>query len=121
MANVDEVHIGELVKAVFKKSGMTVKELATQLNCERTNIYTIFRRRTIDVELLAKLSKALHYNFLDEAMKLYGLTATFSPTLNLNLLFEKLTMEHIHHLMQVLEEFKKNKDVIITHDYPMKM
>lgn len=109
MANTDNVHIGQLVKSVFDESGMTVSELARKLHCERTNVYTIFRRRTIDVELLAKLSKALNYNFLDEAMKLYGLTATFSPTLSLNFLLENLTMENIHHLMKALEDFKKTK------------
>lgn len=109
MANTGNVHIGQLVKDVFDESGMSVSELARQLRCERTNVYTIFKRRTIDVELLAMLSIILNHNFLDDAMKLYGLTATFSPTLSLNLLLENLTMEHIHHLMNVLEEIKKTK------------
>lgn len=101
--------MGQLVKSVFDESGMTVSELARQLHCERTNVYTIFRRRTIDVELLAMLSDILNHNFLDDAMKLYGLTATFSPTLSLNLLLENLTTEHILYLTKVLEEIKKTK------------
>ena len=86
---------------------MTVTELAKQLSCERTNIYTIFRRRTVDVELLAKLSKVLHHNFLDDAMKLYGLTATYNPTLSLNFRLEDMSLEKIEHLMKLLDEFKE--------------
>ena len=107
MANSSEVHIGRLIKAVFSESGMTVTELAKQLSCERTNIYTIFRRRTVDVELLAKLSKVLHHNFLDDAMKLYGLTATYNPTLSLNFRLEDMSLEKIEHLMKLLDEFKE--------------
>ena len=42
-----EVHIGKLVKSVFDESGMTVSELARRLCCERTNVYSIFRRSSM--------------------------------------------------------------------------
>ena len=105
MANTDNVHIGQLVKSVFDESGMTVSELARKLHCERTNVYTIFRRRTVDVELLAMLSEILDHNFLDDAMKLYGLTATFSPKLELNIGFDDFTAEKVERLKEVLSEF----------------
>ena len=107
MANIDNVHIGQLVKAVFDESGMTVSELARQLRCERTNVYTIFKRRTIDVELLAILSKTLNHNFLDDAMRLYGLTATFSPKLSICIGFEDFSVEKIERLAEMLNEFMK--------------
>lgn len=106
MANTDNVHIGQLVKSVFDESGMTVSELARQLHCERTNVYTIFRRRTIDVELLAMLSEILNHNFLDDAMKLYGLTATFSPKLNICICFENFSTEKMKQLTEVISKFK---------------
>lgn len=102
-----KIHIGNLVKSVFNESGMTVSELARQLSCERTNIYTIFKRRTVDVELLAKLSEILNHNFFDDAMLLYGLTATFSPKLNLTISFEGITTEKIKRLEEVLDELKE--------------
>lgn len=103
----DNVHIGQLIKSVFDESGMTVSELARQLHCERTNVYTIFKRRTVDVELLAMLSEILNHNFLDDAMRLYGLTATFSPKLNLNISLDGLTTEKMQHLAEVIAEFKE--------------
>lgn len=107
MINTENVHIGQMVKAVFDKSGMSVSELARQLRCERTNVYTIFRRRTVDVELLAMLSEILNHNFLDDAMRLYGLTATFSPKLNICIGFEDFSAENMERLAEVLAEFKQ--------------
>lgn len=107
MAKSHKIHIGHLVKSVFDESGMTVSELARQLSCERTNIYTIFKRRTVDVELLANLSEILNHNFLDDAMRLYGLTATFSPKLNFNISFDGFTTEKIKRLTEVLDELKE--------------
>lgn len=106
MTNTDNVHIGQLVKSVFDESGMSVSELARQLRCERTNVYTIFKRRTVDVELLALLSEILNHNFLDDAMQLYGLTATFSPKLNLCISLDEFSAEKMERLAEVLNEFK---------------
>lgn len=86
---------------------MTITELADHLNCDRTNIYTIFRRRTIDVEMLSKLSVALQHNFLEDAMKLYGLTPTPSPTLNISLHLDDTSAEKIKRLMDFLVQFKQ--------------
>lgn len=43
--------------------GRSVAWLATQMNYERANVYNIFRRKSIDTELLRKLSVLLKYNF----------------------------------------------------------
>lgn len=102
------VHIGKLVKSVFSDSGMSVAELARQLHCERTNVYTIFRRRTVDVELLSRLSKILKHNFLADAMQMYGLSDTLRPQLNLTLNLDELTNEKVAKLMEVLEKVKQD-------------
>ena len=82
---------------------MSVSELARQLRCERTNVYTIFRRRSIDVELLARLSNILDHNFLDEAMQLYGLS---SPSLNLTLRLDHLSADNLSRLSELLSEIQ---------------
>ena len=104
----DNVHIGHLIKSVFDESGMSVSELARQLHCERTNVYTIFKRRTVDVEFLAMLSEILNHNFLDDAMRLYGLTATFSPKLNLSISLDNFTKEKMERLTEMLDELTSN-------------
>ena len=110
MTNTDNVHIGQLVKTVFDESGMTVSELARKLNYERTNVYTIFKRRTIDVELLAMLSEILNYNFLNDAMRLYGLTARFSPQLHINISLDDCSKENAESMVELLETQKRNRD-----------
>ena len=37
--------------------------LAKKINCDRTNIYKIFQRPSIDTELLSRISKALEHDF----------------------------------------------------------
>ncbi len=105
MAQQANLHIGQLVKAVFDRSGMSVAEFARQLNCERTNVYTIFRRRTIDVELLVRISYILNHNFLDDIMQLTGLRAKYSPSLNLNISFDNRTVDETETVMKRLENF----------------
>lgn len=61
-----KIHIGKLIKEKFRNSGYTTTELAAILHCDRTNIYRIFNRQSIDCELLNNISKALHYDFLKE-------------------------------------------------------
>ena len=99
-----KVHIGKLVKSVFDGSGLTVAELARRLHCERTNVYTIFRRRSIDVELLARLSKILDHNFLNDAMRLYGLSST--PSVNLTLRLDHLSADNLSRLSELLSKFQ---------------
>lgn len=108
MAQQANIHIGQLVKAVFDKSSMSVAEFARQINCERTNVYTIFRRRTIDVELLVKISYILDHNFLDDVIHLTGLQAKFSPSLKLNISFNNRTAEETKNVMKQLESIVAN-------------
>ncbi len=42
---------------------MTIDEFAKRINTSRTNAYDIFSRLSIDMELLARISKVLHRNF----------------------------------------------------------
>ena len=108
MNDPGNIHIGHLIKSVFDESGMTVSELARRLHCERTNVYTIFKRRSVDVELLAKISKVLEHNFLEEAMTGYGLTATITPKFSISITLEELSAEKIEFFKQMFTELKEN-------------
>lgn len=57
--------IGKQIRAVVKKRGMKVEELAKRLNVSKPNIYDIYRRNTIDTGLLERLCKVLDYNFFE--------------------------------------------------------
>ena len=58
-------HIGQIIREELKLQGRTVTWLAKAINCDRTNIYNIFERESIDTNLLARISKALNRNFFE--------------------------------------------------------
>jgi len=61
-----DVDIGSVIRKVFRERGMTVKQFADALGCHRTRIYPIFESRSIDTDLLVRISKILDYPFLLE-------------------------------------------------------
>ena len=62
---IAEVNIGAAIEAVMKEQGISPTVMARKLNCERQNIYNIYKRRSIDSELLARISKILGVRFYD--------------------------------------------------------
>lgn len=60
------MHIGERIKQDLFRKGYTAKWLSQQLQCERTNVYNIFKRENMDVALLAKISLILKHDFFKE-------------------------------------------------------
>ncbi|MBP3354563.1 MAG: XRE family transcriptional regulator [Bacteroidales bacterium] len=56
-------HIGNAIKNELKKKQRSVSWLARNLYCDRTNIYDIFKRKSIDTELLYRISIILNHNF----------------------------------------------------------
>ena len=45
---------------------MSAAWLATQIPCERTNVYNIFKRKSLDVRLLMRISVILDYDFFKD-------------------------------------------------------
>lgn len=62
--HMTKIHMGQLIKQVFDERGYSTAELAALIHCDRTNIYRIFNRSSIDSELLDRISKALSYDFM---------------------------------------------------------
>lgn len=69
MNHQKDIHAGKTVRKHVVASGMSVSEFGRRLNCHRQNVYDIFKRRVIDVELLQRISKVLEHDFVSE---LYG-------------------------------------------------
>ena len=58
-----DVHIGKHIHTVFISKGLTVTEFAKRINKSRENIYHVFNRKSIDTDLLLKISEILEYDF----------------------------------------------------------
>lgn len=59
-----DVHVGKMIQDELRNQGRTVNWLAAQIYCEKSNIYKLFRRKSIDLEQLMKISEVLCHNFL---------------------------------------------------------
>ena len=65
LARSQKIHIGSLIKLELQRQERTVSWFARKLNCDRSNVYKIFKRPTIDTELLLRISQTLQHNFFD--------------------------------------------------------
>jgi DNA invertase Pin-like site-specific DNA recombinase len=59
----NSIHIGELIRDRLKDEGRSVLWLAKKLNCDRTNVYKIFRKSNIDVIQLLRICIVLNFDF----------------------------------------------------------
>jgi len=69
------VHVGKKIEEVLRERHIPVIEFARRINTNRNNVYSIFRRESIDTKLLQKVGEVLQYNFfLFVSITLYGQT-----------------------------------------------
>ena len=100
MTDPGSIHIGHLIKSVFDESGMTVSELARQIHLERTTVYSIFDRPSVDAIQLAKISVALKHNFLFDIEREFGLQP---EPVSVTFRIESLTPEVALRLTELIE------------------
>ena len=103
------IHIGRMIKSVFDESGMTVAEFARRIHCERTNVYKIFSRHSVDVALLINISQVLHHNFLADVMCLSGLVTDNPSQVQIHLSINNMSVEDINKLSHCLTSLKHPK------------
>lgn len=64
MAHTPErLHIGRLIEEELRRQERSVSWFARKLCCDRTNVYKLFRRSSVDTELLLRISQILHQDF----------------------------------------------------------
>ena len=61
-----EIHVGKMIHEELLSQGRTVTWFAKQICCEKSNIYKLFRRESIDLLQLMKISEVLGHNFLKD-------------------------------------------------------
>jgi len=63
---MQEINIGGIIRKKLKEKGIKIKDFAIALPCNRGNVYSIFRRKNIDLQLLDKISQILGCDLLSE-------------------------------------------------------
>ena len=59
----DMIHIGSLIEQELRRQDRSVTWLAGELHCDRTNVYKVFKKKSIDTKLLEDISVILQHNF----------------------------------------------------------
>ena len=57
------IHIGQLIKDQLKHDQRSASWLAREIGCTRNHVYKVFRKPSLDTDLLLCISKAMHFNF----------------------------------------------------------
>lgn len=60
------MNIGKRIKEILDEQGRSANWLAGQIPCERSNVYNIFRRSSISMDLLYVISSLLNHDFFKE-------------------------------------------------------
>jgi plasmid maintenance system antidote protein VapI len=58
-----KINIGDLIRNKLKEDGHSALWLAERLHCKRDKIYKIFRKTSIDTELLQQISFVMGFDF----------------------------------------------------------
>ena len=61
--------IGQLIKARIDAQNLKVTEFAKMIGTERSNVYDIFERESIDTGLLKKIGHVLNYDFFQDLLE----------------------------------------------------
>lgn len=64
------IHIGQLIKDELDRQERTPTWLARKINCERPNVYYIFSQKSINTDLLTRISIALNTDFFQHYSKI---------------------------------------------------
>lgn len=60
---MSEIHIGRLIETELHRQERSVAWFARNIYCNRTNVYHIFKRNSIDTDLLLRISCLLNHDF----------------------------------------------------------
>lgn len=58
-----KIHVGRMIETELRRQNKTVSWLARSICHERSSIYKIFSRRSVDVYLLLQISVLLNHDF----------------------------------------------------------
>ena len=84
-------HIGQIIEKELHRQERSVTWFARRLYCDRTNVYNIFRRQSLDTELLLRISIILEYNFF----QIYSDITTEHRNIFYNLVYRTATIKRI--------------------------
>lgn len=60
------MHVGKKIKETLRNDGRSARWLADNIPCERTNVYNIFHRESVDTRLLQRIIEVMQHDFFSD-------------------------------------------------------
>ncbi len=95
-------HLGEKIFEVFNNTKYSVNEFADLIGCKRTNIYSIFQRKSLDTNLLVKISEVLRHDFFQYYTITSKKKCNQDDSFTINL--KNVSLQQLDDLVQLLNE-----------------
>jgi transcriptional regulator with XRE-family HTH domain len=102
----NDFHIGYLIKQKVKERGVNMNDFAKAIHCSRPNAYSIFRRKSVNIDLLQLVSEALNYDFVE----------IYNKSLDMNKL-QKHCVVVLETNAKKLEELQTDTSVHVVHSW----
>lgn len=104
-------NIGSLIEDEVRRLQIPIVDFAKKINCQRNNVYNIFRRDTIDIIKLKEICRVLNRNFFQEIADNLDLVGNCEETEN-----EKLKQKAVSQFFAVVPNLlsKMNKSCTIV-------
>ena len=59
----ENIHIGHLIQAQLKADKRSVGWLSREIGCSRNHVYKVFKKSSLEADLIFRISKAMNFNF----------------------------------------------------------
>ena len=106
------IHIGEKIKQRAEELRIGSTELGKLVNTSKQNVYGIYKRKSIDSEMLRKLAKALDYDFF----QYYNIETTLLANEPVSVYGKKskqlVSVEEYQKLKKELEDLKEKYELL---------
>lgn len=111
------IHIGQIIKERVTEKRLSQEALGKMINTTKQNVGNIYKRRSIDTQLLLKLCVVLEYNFFEvyyneEPLKSMREKEVESFTNEIKALQDTIRQKDDH--IKYLEEIKSSNNKIIS-------
>lgn len=63
---IKKTFIGQLIKDEVRRQDLPINDFAEKICCSRKNVYDIFKKSSIHLDQLARISRVLNRNFFEE-------------------------------------------------------
>lgn len=109
--------IGDLINEEVRRQEMPVTKFAKEINCQRNNVYDIFNRSNMDIDLLKRVSKVLGVNFFQKIADDLDLVCEEAD--NVNQQEQKAVSQFLDVVPKLLEKMGKNAAIFMGNPCPL--